>query len=196
MSKQSFLATRRDLLTTAAVVGVAAFIPSALYAATPSEEIRPFKVSFPQSDLDELPRRVAATRWPDRETVTDTTQGVQLATIQKLATYWAKDYDWSRMQAQLDALPQFITEIDRLDIHFIHVRSKHENALPIIVTHGWPRDAKAMSDPHRATPNLVEHRDGSLGSAPCRGVVTRAIYSAGTTVRAYEGRGFRILLAG
>ena len=100
--------------------------------------IRPFTVSFPQEEITELRRRIAATRWPDKETVTDSSQGVQLATMQKLAQYWASDYDWSRCEAQLAALPQFITEIDGLDIHFIHVRSKHENALPVIVTHGWP----------------------------------------------------------
>ncbi len=100
--------------------------------------IRPFSVHFPQDQLDDLRRRVAATRWPDKENVGDDTQGVQLATIQKLANYWATDYDWRPMEARLNAVPQFITEIDGLDIHFIHVRSKHDNALPIIVTHGWP----------------------------------------------------------
>ncbi len=83
-------------------------------------------------------RRINATRWPDRETVADQSQGVQLATIQALARYWATEYDWRKIEAKLNALPQFITEIDGLDIHFIHVRSKHENALPLIVTHGWP----------------------------------------------------------
>jgi pimeloyl-ACP methyl ester carboxylesterase len=100
--------------------------------------IRPFHVSFPEAELTELRRRVNATRWPERETVTDATQGVQLATMQKLADYWGKDYDWSKCEAKLKALPHFITEIDGLDIHFIHVRSKHEHALPMIVTHGWP----------------------------------------------------------
>ena len=100
--------------------------------------IRPFHVNVPEADLTELRRRINATRWPDRETVTDQTQGVQLATVQALARYWATAYDWRKCQAQLNALPQFITEIDGLDIHFIHVRSKHENALPLIVTHGWP----------------------------------------------------------
>jgi pimeloyl-ACP methyl ester carboxylesterase len=101
--------------------------------------IRPFqKVNFPETDLTELRRRVNATRWPERETVTDATQGVQLATTQALASYWAKEYDWRKVEARLNALPQFITEIDGLDIHFIHVRSKHENALPLIVSHGWP----------------------------------------------------------
>ncbi len=100
--------------------------------------IRPFRVSFPDSELDELRRRVNATRWPDRETVSDAAQGVQLATIQALARYWGTEYDWRKCEARLNALPNFITEIDGLDIHFIHVRSKHENALPLIVTHGWP----------------------------------------------------------
>jgi pimeloyl-ACP methyl ester carboxylesterase len=114
-------------------------IPGALHAATSGgDAIRPFSFNFPRADLDDLRRRVAATRFPDKETVADTTQGVQLATMQKLAKYWATDYDWSKMDAQLKALPHFVTEIDGLDIHFIHVRSKHENALPVIVTHGWP----------------------------------------------------------
>jgi len=100
--------------------------------------IRPFHANFPDSELAELRRRIDATRWPDRETVSDATQGVQLATVQALARYWASEYDWRKCEARLNALPQFITEIDGLDIHFIHVRSKHENALPLIVTHGWP----------------------------------------------------------
>jgi len=101
-----------------------------------SDAIRPFEVSFPESELTELRRRINATRWPEQET--DLSQGVQLATAQKLAHYWANDYDWHKCEARLKALPHFITEIDGLDIHFIHVRSKHENALPLIVTHGWP----------------------------------------------------------
>jgi pimeloyl-ACP methyl ester carboxylesterase len=105
---------------------------------TDKATIRPFHVSFPETELAELCRRVSATRWPERETVTDASQGVQLATIQKLARYWATAYDWRKCEARLNALPQFITAIDGLDIHFIHVRSKHENALPLIVTHGWP----------------------------------------------------------
>ena len=101
--------------------------------------IRPFqKINVPEAELTELCRRINNTRWPERETVTDATQGVQLATTQALARYWATEYDWRKIEARLNALPQFITEIDGLDIHFIHVRSKHENALPLIVTHGWP----------------------------------------------------------
>jgi pimeloyl-ACP methyl ester carboxylesterase len=105
---------------------------------TEASAIRPFHGSFPEAELTDLRRRVNATRWPERETVTDATQGVQLATVQKLADYWGKDYDWSKCEAKLKALPHFITEIDGLDFHFIHVRSKHEHALPMIVTHGWP----------------------------------------------------------
>jgi len=100
--------------------------------------IRPFQVNVPETELTELRRRIKATRWPERETVNDISQGVQLATMQKLADYWAKEYDWRTVEAKLNALPQFITGIDGLDIHFIHIRSKHENALPLIVTHGWP----------------------------------------------------------
>ncbi len=101
--------------------------------------IRPFqKVNVPEAELTELRRRINATKWPERETVTDASQGVQLATMQALARYWATEYDWRKIEAKLNALPQFITEIDGLDIHFIHVRSNHQNALPLIITHGWP----------------------------------------------------------
>jgi pimeloyl-ACP methyl ester carboxylesterase len=100
--------------------------------------MRPFHVNIPEAELTELRRRINATKWPDRETVTDASQGVQLATIQALARYWATDYGWRKIEANMNALPQFITEIDGLDIHSIHFRSKHENALPLIVTHGWP----------------------------------------------------------
>ncbi|HSU13773.1 epoxide hydrolase family protein [Longimicrobium sp.] len=100
--------------------------------------IRPFRVNIPDADLADLRRRVAATRWPDRETVADASQGVQQATMQALASYWASGYDWRKVEARLNAVPNFVTEIDGLDIHFIHVRSKHENALPLIITHGWP----------------------------------------------------------
>jgi len=109
--------------------------------ATPAADktaIRPFHVKFPDTELAELRRRINATRWPERETVTDASQGVQLATTQKLARYWGTDYDWSKCQAKLDTTPQFMTNIDGLDIHFIHVRSKNPNALPVIITHGWP----------------------------------------------------------
>jgi pimeloyl-ACP methyl ester carboxylesterase len=100
--------------------------------------VRPFQVDVPEADLAELRRRINATRWPERQTVTDSSQGVRLATMQELARYWATEHDWRRCEARLNALPQFITEIDGLDIHFIHVRSQHDDALPLIVTHGWP----------------------------------------------------------
>jgi pimeloyl-ACP methyl ester carboxylesterase len=103
-----------------------------------SDAIRPFSFRAPETELTDLRKRINATKWPERETVADASQGVQLATIQKLARYWATEYDWRKCEAKLNAVPNFITEIDGLDIHFIHVRSKHENALPMIVTHGWP----------------------------------------------------------
>jgi pimeloyl-ACP methyl ester carboxylesterase len=100
--------------------------------------VRPFRVGFSDAELNDLRRRIKATRWPERETVTDDSQGVRLALMQALAQHWATDYDWRKCETRLNALPQFITEIDGLDIHFIHVRSRHENALPLMVTHGWP----------------------------------------------------------
>jgi hypothetical protein len=112
--------------------------PAAPGAATQDTAIRPFRVEVPEEDLDELRRRIAATRWPEKETVADASQGVQSATMQELARYWATDYDFRRFEARLNALPQFLTEIDGLDIHFLHVRSPHEHALPLIITHGWP----------------------------------------------------------
>src|SRR5215470_812909 len=106
--------------------------------ATQQSAIRPFQFNFPDAELADLRRRINATRWPERELVSDASQGVQLATMQKLAKYWGTGYDWRKGEAKLKAVPHFITEIDGLDLHFIHVRSKHENALPMIVTHGWP----------------------------------------------------------
>jgi len=100
--------------------------------------IRPFRVNVPQEALDDIRRRIAATRWPERETVTDQSQGVQLATMKELVRYWQTDYDWRKAEAKLNALPQFVTTIDGVDIHFIHVKSRHPNALPLIITHGWP----------------------------------------------------------
>jgi pimeloyl-ACP methyl ester carboxylesterase len=122
-------------LAVSAAPGAAAPAPG---AADGENAIRPLRIIFPDEALVDLRRRLAATRWPERETVTDESQGVQLATIQELARYWAADYDWRKCEAKLNALPQFMTEIDGLDIHFIHVRSKNENALPLVVTHGWP----------------------------------------------------------
>jgi hypothetical protein len=133
---------RRRLLETAAMgvvaAGAASMLPLHPASATEGDAIRPFRINIPEEALVDLRRRVKATRWPDKETVTDPSQGVQLTTAQQLASYWATDHDWRKIEAKLNALPQFITEIDGLDIHFIHVRSKHENALPMIVTHGWP----------------------------------------------------------
>jgi pimeloyl-ACP methyl ester carboxylesterase len=106
--------------------------------ATEKSAIRPFQFNFTDAELADLRRRINATKWPERELVNDASQGVQLATMQKLARYWGTDYNWRKGEAKLKAVPHFVTEIDGLDIHFIHVRSKHENALPIIVTHGWP----------------------------------------------------------
>ena len=118
-----------------------AVLSGLMFAATAGAEdtsIRPFRVSVSEEALVDLRQRIAAARWPEKELVNDATQGVQLATMQKLAQYWATDYDWRKCEARLNAVPNFITEIDGLDIHFIHVRSKHPNALPIIITHGWP----------------------------------------------------------
>src|SRR5919112_4226141 len=100
--------------------------------------VRDFHIDVPEEELVDLRQRIAATRWPTKELVADRSQGVQLAPLQELARYWETDYDFGRVEARLNALPQFTTEIDRLDIHFIHVRSRHENALPLIMTHGWP----------------------------------------------------------
>jgi hypothetical protein len=129
---------RRTVLAASGAVAASSLIPMQARATTASDAIRQFNIDVPQAELDELRRRISATRWPERETVTDDSQGVPLAMIQELASYWATNYDWRKCERRLNALPQFITEIDGLDIHFIHVRSKHENALPMIVTHGWP----------------------------------------------------------
>jgi pimeloyl-ACP methyl ester carboxylesterase len=124
--------------TAVVAAGALGLFPVQLAVATEGTAIRPFCVNVPEAALVDLHRRINATRWPDRETVSDESQGVPLALIQELAHYWGTDYDWRKVEAKLNALPQFITEIDGLDIHFIHVRSTHENALPLIVTHGWP----------------------------------------------------------
>jgi len=133
---------RRRLLSTAAM-GIAAAGAASLFPAHPApaatnDAIRPFRIDVPEEDLVDLRRRIAATRWPDRETVTDRSQGAQLAKLQELMRYWGTDYDWRKVEARLNALPQFTTSIDGVDIHFIHVRSRQKNALPLIVTHGWP----------------------------------------------------------
>ena len=129
--------------TTALLAGLLGLGSPSVALSTPKDptadsSIRPFKVSVPQAVLDDLRRRVAATRWPDKEPVTDQSQGMQLAKVQELARYWAADYDWRRLEQRLNALPQFVTTIDGLQIHFIYVRSRHAGALPVIITHGWP----------------------------------------------------------
>jgi hypothetical protein len=108
--------------------------------------IRPFHVEFAEEQIDDLRRRIAATRWPTKELVDDRSQGVQLAAMQALTHYWLNEYDFGRIEARLNALPQFVTEIDGVDIHFIHVRSSHENALPLVITHGWPGSVIEMLD--------------------------------------------------
>jgi len=138
MSEIPSSAPRRDLLVAAAATGALSLIPTTLHADTGDAAIRPFQVHVPDDMLADLRRRIAATKWPKRETVTDASQGVQLATMRKLADYWQKEHNWRKVEARLNAWPQFMTEIDGLDIHFIHVRSKHANALPVIITHGWP----------------------------------------------------------
>jgi pimeloyl-ACP methyl ester carboxylesterase len=133
---------RRQLLSIAAMgiaaTGAATLFPAGVASAATGDAIRPFRINFSDEALVDLRRRLAATRWPEKETVADESQGVPLATMQELVRHWQTDYDWRKVEARLNALPQFITEIDGLDIHFIHVRSKHQNALPLIVTHGWP----------------------------------------------------------
>jgi pimeloyl-ACP methyl ester carboxylesterase len=130
--------TRRDVLAASAAAGAASLLPEHLAVAVEGDTMRPFHINVPEEQLVDLRRRINATKWPERETVKDDSQGVQLATMQQLASYWAKDYDWRKCEARLNALAQYMTEIDGLGIHFIHVRSKHDNALPLIVTHGWP----------------------------------------------------------
>jgi pimeloyl-ACP methyl ester carboxylesterase len=125
-------------VVTLVVISAVAAAQSPSAAPTDDKAIRPFHFTASKEALADMRKRIAATRWPDKETVDDQSQGVQLATMQALAKYWATDYDWRKCEAKLNALPQFITQIDGLDIHFIHVRSKHPNALPVILTHGWP----------------------------------------------------------
>src|SRR5215469_11959790 len=138
MSAQLTPPDRRKVLAASAAMAASHLIPAQAQTPSSSDAIRPFKINVPEAELTELRRLINATRWPERETVTDDSQGVPLAMMQELARYWATDYDWRKCETKLNALPQFITEIDGLDIHFVHVRSKHENALPLIVTHGWP----------------------------------------------------------
>jgi pimeloyl-ACP methyl ester carboxylesterase len=138
MSTKLSYPNRRRVLAASTALAASRFAPTRAYAATATDAVRPFHINFPTEQLLDLRRRIAATRWPERETVTDDSQGVPLAMIHELMDYWATDYDWRKCEATLNTLPHFMTEIDGLDIHFIHVRSRHENALPMIVTHGWP----------------------------------------------------------
>src|SRR5262245_61124718 len=127
--------TRRELGAISAAVGAVSLFPARSAVAAESNAIRPFRINFPDAELIDLRRRIAATRWPDRETVKDQSQGVQLAKLQELVRYWGTDYDWRRAEAKLNALPQFMTTIDDVDIHLIHVRYHNHNPLPIRVTH-------------------------------------------------------------
>jgi len=140
------------------------------------ESIRPFQINFPESAIVDLRRRIGATRWPERETVPDATQGVQLATMRELARYWQTDYDWRKVETRLNALPQFVTSIDGLDIHFIHARSKNVNALPLIITHGWPgsvieqlKIAGPLTDPTAFGGKTADSFDVVIPSLPGHG---------------------------
>ena len=139
MSGLSLLPTRRRFLAVSAAVGASTLVPRHLAAATTAgNAVRPFPINVPEAALADLRRRIAATRWPDRETVSDRTQGVQMAKLQPLVEYWGSDYSWRKVEAKLNELPQFITEIDGLDIQFAHIRSAHDAAMPLLMTHGWP----------------------------------------------------------
>ena len=184
MAGDAAITRRRFLQDAALVVGATqigrtsfAEAPSGAAPATSSGEkpsgVRPFRINFPDEALADLRRRILATRWPERETVMDASQGVQLATVQALIDYWGSDYDWRKCEAKLNALPQFTTEIDGLDIHFIHVRSKHENALPVIITHGWPgsiieqlKIVGPLTDPTAYGGNAVDAFDVVIPSLP------------------------------
>src|SRR5215213_2252948 len=130
--------TRRDVLATSAAAAAVSLLPEHFAWGADGNTIRRFEINVPEEQLVDLRRRIGATRWPDKETVADQSQGVRLARLQELVRYWGTDYDWRKAEAKLNALPQFMIEIDGLDIHFIHVRSRHANALPLIMTHGWP----------------------------------------------------------
>lgn len=139
MSATPLSSTRRQLLAATAAAGALSMLPGTLPAAAGDDtSIRPFRANVSDEAVADLRRRLQATRWPDKETVTDSSQGAQLANLQELVRYWATDYDWRKGEAKLNAFPQFMTQIDGVDVHFIHVRSRHPNALPLIITHGWP----------------------------------------------------------
>lgn len=138
MTERSSPPARRGFLAASAAAGAVALAARHLAAAPERAAVNPFRINVPEEALSDLRRRIAATRWPDRETVGDRSQGVQLANLQELVRYWGTEYDWRKAEAKLNALPQFMTTIDDVDIHFIHVRSRHPNALPVVITHGWP----------------------------------------------------------
>jgi hypothetical protein len=129
---------RSGLLAASVALGIALFAGQGIPASAGDTALRPFQVHVPDAALADLRRRIAETRWPDKETVADRSQGAQLGTLQDIVRYWGTDYDWRKVEARLNALPMFVTEIDGVDIHFIHVKSRHANALPLIITHGWP----------------------------------------------------------
>lgn len=130
--------TRRELLAATVATSAVSLLPRSAFAAVSDTSVRPFIANIPQEDIDDLRQRIVHTRWPDMETVGDASQGPQLANVRELVVYWGKDYDWRRAEVQLNALPQFITTIDGVDVHFIHVRSRHPKALPMVISHGWP----------------------------------------------------------
>src|SRR5215207_2172332 len=145
--------SRDPIMTQLNTMDAPAAAPTSREAAS-AEAIRPFRAHVPDADIADLRRRLAATRWPDKETVTDASQGAQLATLQELVSYWGNSYDWRKAEAKLNALPQFKTTIDGVEIHFIHVSSRHAHALPVIITHGWPGSVfeqikliRALTDP-------------------------------------------------
>jgi pimeloyl-ACP methyl ester carboxylesterase len=138
MPAASSIPNRRDFLAVSAAAGALNWLAAGALKAAEGDVIRPFRVNIPDEQLVDLRRRIAATRWPDRETVNDRSQGIQLAKLQELVRYWGTGYEWRKAEAKLNALPQFVSKIDGLDIHFINVRSRHPNAMPLIMTHGWP----------------------------------------------------------
>jgi Epoxide hydrolase N terminus len=159
---------------------VLAAAPATRKAAEDSS-IRPFRAEVPQAALDDLRRRLAATRWPDKETVADASQGAQLANLQELVRYWATDYDWRKGEAKLNAFPQFTTKIDGVDIHFFHVRSRHPNAMPLIITHGWPGSVfeqikiiGPLTDPTKYGGRAEDAFDVVIPSLPGYGFSSRA----------------------
>lgn len=175
---------RRELIAASATAGTLCFMtqaglaepPAAAAPAAGAGSLRPFRVHFPDADLADLHRRVLATRWPSKEVVNDDTQGVQLATIKALANRWATEYDWRRCEARINAFPNFLTEIDGVDIHFIHVKSKNPNALPVIITHGWPgsiieqmKVIEPLTDPEKYGGTAADAFDVVIPSLPGHG---------------------------